>query len=187
MEEPIPYITLAMTRDHMDGIPVFSCPQGYRVRTFEPGDERHWARVETAVGEFPDEEAALRYFEQKYGPYPRELGSRCFLLETEEGRVIGTATAWHDVFEGEERGRVSWVGIVPEYQGNKLAKPLVAAVMDRLARDERKAFLTTQTTSYRAINLYLAFGFMPYLQQESCREGWALMERVLQRPILLAG
>ena len=31
---------------------------GYRIRPFAPGDERHWARIETSVGEFSEEAAA---------------------------------------------------------------------------------------------------------------------------------
>lgn len=39
---------------------------GYRIRPFAPGDERHWARIETSVGEFSEEAAARAYFERVY-------------------------------------------------------------------------------------------------------------------------
>jgi ribosomal protein S18 acetylase RimI-like enzyme len=178
------YIPLVMVRDHMDGIPAFACPPGCTIRTFVRGDEQRWARIEWLAGEFPDQEQALRQFTSEYGPYLSLLEDRGFFLEDSHGEAIGTATAWHNDFEGEERGRVSWVGIVPAYQGHGLAKPLLSAVMARLARDYRKAYLTTQTTSYRAINLYLNFGFEPYPVRPSCAEGWALMEEVLRRTIL---
>ncbi|MGH2409415.1 MAG: GNAT family N-acetyltransferase, partial [Chloroflexota bacterium] len=100
-----------------------------------------------------------------------------------QGEAIGTATAWEHEFEGMVRGRVSWVAIVPAYQGRKLAKPLLSAVMARLARSYGKAYLTTQTTSYPAINLYLSCGFRPHLIHQSCAEGWALMEEALQHKL----
>jgi len=112
------------------------------------------------------------------------MEDRCFLLENRHGDAIGTATAWYGHFEGEERGRVHWVGIIPSYQGRKLSKPLLSAVMARLARDHQKAYLDTQTTSYPAVNLYLSFGFVPYLRDDSDKEGWLLMEQVLHRKIL---
>jgi ribosomal protein S18 acetylase RimI-like enzyme len=112
------------------------------------------------------------------------MEDRCFILEDRHGDAIGTATAWYGHFEGEERGRVHWVGIIPSYQGRKLSKPLLSAVMARLARDHQKVYLDTQTTSYQAVNLYLNFGFVPYLKDESCKEGWLLMEHVLKRKIL---
>jgi hypothetical protein len=56
--------------------------------------------------------------------------------------------------------------------------------MARLARNHQKAYLDTQTTSYQAVNLYFSFGFVPYLSNDSSKEGWLLMEHVLQRKIL---
>lgn len=90
------------------------------------------------------------------------MEERCFFLETDAGRVIGTATAWHHPsFHGARYGRLHWVAIHPEFQGRKLAKPLVGAAMRRLAELHRRAYLTTQTTSWKAVKIYLDFGFEP--------------------------
>jgi GNAT superfamily N-acetyltransferase len=180
----VKYIELAMIRHHLDALPHVPCPDGYTLRTFRPGDEQAWARILALVEEFRDEDQALAHFSREFGPYSQELGSRCFFLATADGAAIGTATAWYGSFAGEERGRVHWVAIEPRFQGRGLAKPLLGAVMARLAVEHRTAYLTTQTTSYRAINLYLAFGFVPHLLAPSCEEGWRLMEAVLRRPIL---
>jgi ribosomal protein S18 acetylase RimI-like enzyme len=99
------------------------------------------------------------------------MENRCFLLEDRHGEAIGMATAWYKHFEGEERGHIHWMGIVSSYQGRKLSKPLLNAVMACLARDHQKAYLDTQTTSYQAVNLYLSFGFIPYLSNDSSKEG----------------
>lgn len=177
-------IPLVMVRDHMDYIPSFSCPSDYAIRTFIKGDERLWATIESLAGEFSNEEQALQHFEEEFGPFLSNMEDRCFLLEDRHGEAIGTATAWYGHFEWEERGRVHWVGIVPNYQGRKLSKPLLSAVMARLAQDHQKTYLDTQTTSYQAVNLYLTFGFIPYLAHESDKEGWLLMEHILHRKIL---
>jgi GNAT superfamily N-acetyltransferase len=173
-----------MVRDHLDGLPSFPCPPGYSLRTFGPGDETLWARIETLAGEFPTEEQALERFAADYAPPLAGRADRCFLLRDAHGTPIGTATVWYGQLGGEERGRVSWVGIIPSFQGRGLAKPLLSSVLARLASDHHKAYLTTQTTSYRAINLYLHFAFQPYAVRETCEEGWRLMEQVLRRPIL---
>ncbi len=173
-----------MIRDHMTHVPLYLCPAGYSIRPFVSGDERHWAEIETAAGEFPGQEQALEHFSQFFGPSLDDVGDRCLILTDSTGAAIGTAAAWYGQFKGEERGRVSWVGIVPDHQGKGLAKPLLSAVMARLARDYGTAYLTTQTTSWRAVNLYLAFGFVPYLGDGWSDEGWGLMEQVLQRRIL---
>jgi GNAT superfamily N-acetyltransferase len=177
-------IPLKMVRDHMDHFPYFSCPNGYTIRTFVRGDEQLWAQIESKAGEFANPEQALERFQVEFGPFLSEMETRCFLLETRYGEAIGTATAWYGDFEGEQRGRVHWVGIIPSHQGKKLSRPLLTTVMIRLAEDHQKGYLTTQTTSYQAINLYLSFGFVPYLNHDSSKEGWLLMEQVLQRKIL---
>jgi ribosomal protein S18 acetylase RimI-like enzyme len=177
-------ISLEMVRDQMDHLPSLSCPSDYTLRIFIRGDERLWAKIETLAGEFANQEQASEHFKAEFGPFLSAMEDRCFLLEDRHGEAIGTATAWYGHFAGEERGRVYWVGIVPSYQGRKLSKPLLSAVMARLARDHQKAYLDTQTTSYQAVNLYLSFGFVPYLSNDSSKEGWLLMEHILQRKIL---
>ena len=180
----VKYVPLTMVREQMDGIPSVACPAAYLLRTFRNGDERAWARIEAAVGEFPSPSRALEHFEEEFGPVRDQLADRCLVLEDGRGNPIGTATAWYGNLDGEPRGRVHWVAIVPEHQGKGLAKPLLRAVMERLARDHPQAYLTTQTTSYRAVNLYLQFGFVPYPTNEQDREGWAIVERALGRAIL---
>ena len=64
---------------------------GYRIRPFAPGDERHWARIETSVGEFPDEAAARAYFERVYLP---EAALQCLFVVTEQDEPVATATTW---------------------------------------------------------------------------------------------
>jgi len=180
----VPYIPLTMIRKDLDNLPSFSCPDGFALRYFRPGEQHHWARIEHLADEFPDEGQALYHFEEEFGNHLESMAERCFFLVNARDEPIGTATAWYGELNGEAYGRVHWVAIEPEYQGRKLAKPLLSAVLARLARDHQRALLDTQTTSYRAVNLYLDFGFEPYPVRDSCREGWELMEQVLKRKIL---
>jgi len=175
-----------MKRSHLSNLPEFELPAGYKMRFFKPGEENVWAKVETAVDEFPDEIAALEHFEKEFGPHRDEMTRRCLFLEDQDGKVIGTTTAWYGQLEGEEdtTGRIHWVAILPEYQGKKLSKPLLSNAMQVLANYHDSAFLTSQTTSYQAINLYLDFGFEPYLTNETDCAAWTLLEEILNRKIL---
>jgi ribosomal protein S18 acetylase RimI-like enzyme len=177
-------IRLAMIRDDMEHVPFSPCPPDYALRTYRLGDERRWAAIEVSAGEFPDQDRALQRFDTEFAPFPGDMESRCFILADSRGNAIGTATAWRGHFAGEERGRVHWVGIVPAYQGRGLSRPLLGTVMARLAQDHGTAYLTTRTTNYRAINLYLSFGFAPYLMHEQDEEeGWTMVEQLLHRTI----
>ncbi|NLE83058.1 MAG: GNAT family N-acetyltransferase [Chloroflexi bacterium] len=179
-------IPLKMKRANLLQIPKFSLPEGFSVRFFKAGDENTWARIETAVDEFSDEAAALSHFEKEFGPFREDMTRRCLFIENAEGEAIGTTSAWYGTLEGEKEvsGRIHWVGIVPAYQGKKLSKPLLSLAMDVLAKYHQTAYLTSQTTSYQAINLYLNYGFDPYITNETDIEAWRLMEEVLGRKIL---
>ncbi|MBD7968527.1 GNAT family N-acetyltransferase [Paenibacillus gallinarum] len=180
-------IPLKMVRKDLLAIPEYSLPDGYRIRLFEKGDEHHWARVETSVGEFKNEEAALERFNKEFGPYLDDMTKRCLFIENKEGEVIATTTAWYGdlLGNGDISGRIHWVGVTPEYQGQKLAKPLLSAAMNILADHHSKAYLTSQTTSYQAINMYLNYGFEPFITGPTCNEAWSLLEDILDRKIIL--
>ena len=156
------------------------------MRFIKNGEEHLWARVETAVDEFSTEAAALEHFDREFGQFRDEMEKRCKFLETIGGDVIGTTTAWYGKLEGEDKvsGRIHWVGVIPEYQGKKLSKPLLAKAMQVLAEYHDSAYLTSQTTSYQAVNMYLNFGFEPYVTNETDVEAWTLLEEVLNRTIL---
>ncbi|MFK7693771.1 GNAT family N-acetyltransferase [Paenibacillus sp. HJGM_3] len=176
------HISLAMQREHLHDIPEAALPEGYRISLYQPGDEHFWADIETRAGEFREREAALEHFQREYGPHIDEVKQRCLFLFDPEGNAIGTATAWRGDTFGEPQGRIHWVGIVPEAQGRKLAKPLLSAALRVLAElGHTSAYLTTQTTSWRAVNLYLNYGFVPHRNSPSCDEGWTLIEQQLGR------
>lgn len=179
-------IPLKMKRNHLHNIPEFSLPEGFNMRFFKNGEEHLWARVETAVDEFSTEAAALEHFDREFGQFRDEMEKRCIFLETIGGDVIGTTTAWYGKLEGEDKvsGRIHWVGVIPEYQGKKLSKPLLAKAMQVLAEYHDSAYLTSQTTSYQAVNMYLNFGFEPYVTNYTDIEAWTLLEEVLNRKIL---
>lgn len=186
MTQRLPDFPIIMIRDNMDNIPFYVLPSGFYVRKFRPGDEVYWAEVEYAAGEFESSDAALSRFVHEFGNALDEMEDRCFFLVNEEGeRVIGTATAWYDLkFRGEEWGRVHWVAIIPEFQGRKLAKPLMSVVMQRLRQSHNKAYLKTHTKCLKAINMYLDFGFQPSLEYPTCEEAWRQIASLIDHPAL---
>ncbi len=178
-------IPLKMIREDLLNIPAKPLPAGFKLRMFEKGDEQEWARIETSVDEFKNKETALERFNKEFGPYIDEMSQRCIFIENSNGVAIGTTTAWYGDLcgNGEVSGRIHWVGIVPEYQGRKLSKPFLSAAMHILAKYHSKAYLTSQTTSYQAVNMYLNYGFKPFITGPECNEAWPLLEETLNRKI----
>lgn len=178
-------IKLQMIRSNLNNIPQYKLPEGYRFRMFESGDERTWANIETRVDEFKNEAAALERFEREFGPYIDEMSHRCLFIENAEREAIGTTTAWRGELKGDGTilGRIHWVGIVPECQGRGLSKPLLSKAMHILAGFHDGAYLTSQTTSWQAVNMYLNFGFEPVQLDENYEAAWSVMEEKLGRII----
>lgn len=181
------HISVVMYMPSLEARPQYPIPAGFTARKFRPGDEQAWAEIEASVDEFDTPDAARKHFDEEYGADLAGVEDRCFFLCTEQGEPVGTGTAWYDPsFRGEDHGRVHWIGIRPEFQGRGLGRPLVGLVVDRLAQSHRKAYLTTQTTSPRAIYIYLDFGFIPLLTDGNSAEAWQLLYAELKRPELLA-
>jgi ribosomal protein S18 acetylase RimI-like enzyme len=180
----VEYAPLTMTHDRLSERPRFACPPSVRVRAYVDGDEVNWARIEAAAGAFPNEDAALAHFEREFAPHRERLRSRMLFIENGASGPIGTTTAWDGELAGQPRGRIHWVGIHPDYQGRGLSKPLLSAALDRLAVDSDRAFLTTETTSYRGINLYLGFGFVPSIESDEDRRGWGIVAEKLGKRLV---
>lgn len=173
-------ISLFMTHDFKK-IPHFSLHQHYQLRFFQDGDEEHWATIVTKTGEFDDIDQARERFVQEFQPYLDEVKRRMLFLETNDGQVVGTSTAWYGNWNGKEIGRLHWVEIIPEHQGRKLAKPLVTVAMKQLQTMHNQAYLKTQTTSYPAINMYLQLRFVPVITTPEEQYGWELVGEKLNQ------
>ncbi len=161
LDKSVPYVGIAMRRP--GNAPKFyaELPPGYSIVLYRPGDERHWARIETSVEEFSDEDAALALFVKDFMPHHQELARRCLFAVNPSGQKVGTLNAWYGEMNGETVAWLHWVAVCPEEQGKGLAKALIArglALFDEL-HPGKDAYLHTQTWSHVAIRLYRRAGF----------------------------
>jgi GNAT superfamily N-acetyltransferase len=181
----LPNIPVVMARPDLDGIEDLPLRAGYRLRLFAPGDETAWARTTSAAGEFADDAGARAHFAKEFGPHLDEMPYRCLLLETMDGEPVGTTTAWRDPdFRGQDWGRIHWVAVTPPHQGRGLGRLLVVRALLLLRRWHTRAYLTTQTSSWIAIHLYLSLGFAPLVTAPEQEAGWALMREKAPHPRL---
>jgi len=163
LDKTIPYSKLKMVRKAGTPIPDYPLPEGFKYSFYTDGSEKDWARIETSVDEFDNDFAALLRFKEDFMPYVDELYRRCLFIETEDGKKIATANAWWAFVEDERRAWLHWVSVDPEYQGLGLGKAIVSRVTQLLEEIEGDVnfYLSTQTWSYKAINIYKQFGYEP--------------------------
>ncbi|MFD1675065.1 GNAT family N-acetyltransferase [Alicyclobacillus fodiniaquatilis] len=173
-----------MYRPNSQHIPVVEPPNGFHVRWFQAGDEATWARIEQQAGEFATETAAMERFSRDF-PDVGVLADRCLFVENARGEAVGTATAMSGTLDGRHMGRLGWVAVTPAYQGYGLGKWVVSLAMQRIAKSYEEMYLTTQTTSDRAVGIYLHYGFQPFPYGADDKEAWALLAKALGREIAL--
>jgi GNAT superfamily N-acetyltransferase len=179
-------ISVSMVRESFDGLPEYDLPSGYHFRTFKRGEGRIWAEVQTRAGNFPEIEKALEDFDKEFRDRQDEFEQRClFLVDDQSGEVIGATVAWLDPdFQGRDHGRIHWVAIVPEFQGRKLAKPMLCEAMRMLRKWHPRVCLGTHTSCRKAISMYLDFGFVPDMTRERSEEAWPLIAEAIDHPAL---
>lgn len=177
-------IKLAMVLDNLDNIENYKLADDFSFVYFNDNDEQIWANIEYLADEFESEEAALERFNNEFKGLKEDLYKRNIFIENKDGQKIATIMAWYGDLRGFIEGRIHWVSIIPEYQGKSLAKPLLAKALKVLAKYHKSVYLTTQTRNYKAINLYLSFGFKPYINYDNDLLGWKLVEEKLNKKIL---
>jgi len=160
-----------MIRQDLENIPTFAWPAGFGLRAYHPGDRDTWVRIVAAADLHQGITAAdhLRAF----GHDESELTRRQLYVVAPDGQAIGTASAWFGSEEtGRDWGRIHWVAILPDWQGQGLGRALLSATLLRLrGLGHTRAYLTTETVRHRGIRLYLGFGFIPDVAGETARAG----------------
>lgn len=165
-------------------IPQYEIAEGFQIRSYVPGDKAIWYEIQRASEPYLDIKDGL--FEWYYSKNLECLNDRCFFLSTKDGRDIGTATAWWDPNrKGERWGQVHWVGILPEYRGKNLCKPLMTVVMNRIAQSDEKCYLRTSIKRIAALRVYLAFEFSPDPADNAEKQAWHFLAKEMKKPDLI--
>ena len=185
MSNELQKVPVSMVRNNLNGILSFDLPKDYSVRWYKPGDEKLWLHIQSKADKYNIINLSL--YTKTFGHSMESLPNRqCFLMDR-FNNAVGTATAWfNEDYNGTRYGRVHWVAILPERQGQGLAKPLMSMICNRLGTlGHNKAYLTTLSIRIPAINLYRKFGFYPEIRSDEDTRIWRAIEAKLKAPFNL--
>lgn len=131
-------------------------PVGYHFRSYQIGDEKHWAKLEYEIGDFASINEAEEYFLSQYGQNVDSLREQCFFAIDEQEHVVDSCIAWKDNRGTELVASLHWLVVSPDHQGKKLGKALCQRAMKVFReKNEFPVYIHTQPWSYIAILLYL--------------------------------
>lgn len=158
---PVFGASMRMWRELMD-LPEANAPAGYRIRTYETGDDAAFVRIKNAA--FMSENAGGRAwtaadFKKEYLDSPYFDPMRV-LFAVFGDEPVGTTTAWTATYRGREVGLIHWVAVVPEHRSKGLGWLLNVRALHKLkALGYGEATLNTSETLESAVRLYRRLGF----------------------------
>lgn len=169
---------LLMVREDLSALPEMTLPEGYRLRSLQPGDEEAWERIITAS--FGGEHSFANHMAADE-PYKPE---RVWFIADRDGRPVATAAAWYRSRWPENTGYLHMVGLLPEHGGKKLGYYASLAALQQMAREGRtRSVLNTDDFRIPAVKIYLALGYVPVIADDSHLDRWRALAGILGRDI----
>lgn len=169
LDRALPYIEVLMDNTDPAVYPRYPLPEGYDFRFYEPGMEAEFAKLHHLVGGTSSVKDGLDIFAREFSPFIGELTTRMIYVTAPDGGCAGTACLWRGDHTGQNSPRVHWVAVHPDHQNKGLMKALMTRLFDlhHTLGLPPYLYLTTQTWSYKAINVYIEFGFSPLMHTAS--------------------
>lgn len=164
LDKSIPHIGVLMVKTDTSTYPCFELPNGFALSGYQEGYETEWANLMFDIGQTDTLKEAQDIFEKEFLSMPSLLAKQCLFALDHNGRIVATASLWHGEHFGKTFQRIHWVASCPQHQGKGLIKALLTKLLDVYNEFCYKDFiyLTSQTWSYKALNIYAKFGFKPY-------------------------
>ena len=172
---------LRMVRPNLDGLPQLEIPEGYEIRTYQEGDDVHWANVisDSFGGERTAEDARRDIMDRDV------FDPQGLYFATYQGTPVGTTCAWKDTLDEKEVGIVHMVGVHSAHTGHRLGKCVTLCVLLYLReRGFKCAQLGTDDFRLPAIKTYLNLGFLPVYVDVTQPERWRQIFKKLGLPAM---
>ncbi len=194
LDKSLPLVGVIMVKKDTSNYPRYELPEGYVFSGYKKGFEKQWAKIQYELEQTETLEAAEKIWEKEYSSYPELLEQKCIFVLTEEGEIAAYGSLWHGEHFGEEFQRFHWIATAPKFQGKGLIKAVLTKILDLYNELGYKDFiyLTSQTWSIKALNLYKKYGFEPYLGEkpknwvmenfeETSKKAWELIEEKISQ------
>ena len=163
---------------HIAANPDPQVPDGFRLRTFQPGqDEAPYIALLQSAGFAAWNEDYLQ--RTLHATLPEGI---FFLVDNATNALAGTAVANRiDPNRFPDGGEFGWLAVSPAYQGRRLARVVHDAVIRRYREEGyRKLYLLTDDFRLPALKLYLSRGWQPIIPDDETAQRWHAIHETLK-------
>jgi mycothiol synthase len=132
-----------------------------KIRPFKKGfDEEVFISIFNATfGDYDDIRSMTLEEMKKTEEAPSFNADGMFIAEW-NGETAGMINAYIDKLREEEKGFIQWLGVLPEFRGNGIAKKLVEKALESLKQRGMKVAETwAQTDKEGCVHIFESFGF----------------------------
>ena len=173
---------LRMVRPNLIDLPKLELPTGYGVRTYQAGDEVHWANI--ISDSFGGRKRTAQDTRNEITSRDVFVPDALFFVIYQD-IPVGTACAWRQSVNETDVGYVHMVGVLGEHIGQKLGKWVSLAVLCYF-RDRGFTCSMLDTDDFRlpAIKTYLNLGFVPVYVDSTQPERWKEIFKKLELPLM---
>ena len=150
---------------------------GYRLRTYRPGDEEAWLSVLSRAGFAAwDRDRLDRTLAGERGPLPLEG----IIFATKDDRPVGAANALLYMGESGQYSELGWLAVDPSHRGHGLGLEICRGVLNFAKRlGHEYTYLRTDDFRLPAIKTYLRLGFLPEEIDSTHAKRWRDLRSVL--------
>lgn len=175
---PVQQLQMLFPAERLGDLPEPTLPEGYRMRTYQPGDEEEFVALMHAAGFGNWTEQTLK------DTLLKVLPKGLFLVVAPDGALAATTMATHCPAEHHPfGGELGWVGASPAHQGKHLGRAVCLATLRRYARAEyTRIYLRTDDWRLPAIKTYFGIGFQPFFHLPDMPERWRAVCEKLSVP-----
>ncbi len=177
--EATPQLQMIWPASRLTQPPQVVLPSGYRLRTYQPGDEPRFFEVMALAGWPGWDEAKLKPWLYRIVPQGWFMA-----VTAADDLIVATAMATHDhTWIRPFSGEVGWVAGDPVHKGQGLGTAVVAAVTARFIEIGYPSIhLFTEHYRLAALNIYLSLGYLPLLYRPEMFDLWQDVCVALKRP-----
>ena len=140
--------------------PSIDIPEGFTARSFKPGDATLLTEVQNSAfaaswGFSPNTVEQIEYRSSMVNMSHKGI---CFLLDGE--KAAGYCWTCLVPVNGSIRGIIGMIGVVPDYRGRGISRPILAAGMESLrSQDVADIGLQVDSSNTPGVRLYTSVGF----------------------------